>query len=95
MDKPEITAAFARVDDKLEDIRSSLNSIDVTLAKQEVQLAEHIRRTGLLEDFVKAHTVGQDKDLDAIHRHITKVQFFGWLLVVVVPILIGVYAQLK
>ena len=38
---------------KLDTLDSRLDNIDVTLAKQHVQLAEHIRRTNLIEDSMK------------------------------------------
>lgn len=42
----EISKALERLD-------NSVDSINVTLAKQEVHLAEHIRRTELLEEEMK------------------------------------------
>jgi hypothetical protein len=46
------------IDQKLDTILEKIGNIDVTLGKQEVTLAEHIRRTALIEaDMkpVKAH----------------------------------------
>ncbi len=40
------------MDAKLEKILEQIGQINITLAKQEAQLAEHIRRTQLLEDQV-------------------------------------------
>lgn len=37
------------MEDKLDDCARSLQSIDVTLAKQEVNIAAHIRRTDTIE----------------------------------------------
>lgn len=44
---------LGRIEEKIDSIADRLNSIDVTLAKQEQQLAYHIRRTDLLEEQVK------------------------------------------
>lgn len=41
-----------RVLDKLDEMGKHLNSIDVTLAKQEVNLDNHIRRTDLAEESI-------------------------------------------
>jgi hypothetical protein len=41
------------MNDKLEQIEKHLNSIDVTLAKQEVHLAEHMRRTEINEKAIE------------------------------------------
>lgn len=50
--------ALDKINDRLEKMVDRLGSIDRTLVRQEGQLAEHIRRTELLEDEVrpiKAH----------------------------------------
>lgn len=41
-----------RVLNKLDALDARLDNVDKTLAKQEVHLAEHIRRTALLEDAI-------------------------------------------
>lgn len=40
-------------DDKLDKILENISRIDVTLARQNVTLEEHVRRTELLEDQVR------------------------------------------
>ena len=40
-------------EDKMDKILDRLNSIDITLAKQEISLSQHISRTELLEEQVK------------------------------------------
>lgn len=40
---------FNKLEEKLDEVHSSLKSIDITLAKQEVSIAEHIRRTNTIE----------------------------------------------
>lgn len=40
------------VEDKLDKVADDISQINVTLAKQEVSLSDHIRRTQLLEDKV-------------------------------------------
>jgi hypothetical protein len=42
-----------RIDAKLDKISDHIANIDVTLAKQEVSLHEHIRRTTLLEQKIE------------------------------------------
>jgi hypothetical protein len=42
-----------RIESKIDKIVEHIGSVDVTLAKQEVSLAEHIRRTALIEDKLK------------------------------------------
>jgi hypothetical protein len=42
-----------RVDEKLDRILEKISSIDVTLIKQHASLAEHIRRTEILEEKIK------------------------------------------
>jgi len=39
-----------RLEDKLDGIVKDINDINVTLAKQEVNLSDHIRRTNILEE---------------------------------------------
>lgn len=42
-----------RIMDKIDSIDSSLGEMSITLAKQEVSLAEHIKRSNLLEERVE------------------------------------------
>lgn len=42
-----------KIDQKLEKINDHLGNIDVTLAKQELSLQEHIRRTNLNEQAIE------------------------------------------
>ena len=51
-----------RIDAKLDKISDHIANIDVTLAKQEVSLSDHIRRTALLEE-----------KLEPIEKHVTMV----------------------
>jgi hypothetical protein len=44
---------FDKIDTKLDRLDGRLDKIDVTLALQHKELAEHIRRTALLEEQVK------------------------------------------
>jgi hypothetical protein len=56
---------------KLENIESHLSSIDVTLAKQEVSLSEHVRRSETLEDLV---SYIRDEEIEPIKAHVARVQ---------------------
>lgn len=40
---------LSKIEAKIDQLDSRLDNVDVTLVKQEAQLAEHIRRTNLLE----------------------------------------------
>lgn len=53
---------FARIENKLDHVVEKIGSIDVTLAKQHVSLAEHIRRTNALES-----------QLEPVKRHVNMV----------------------
>ena len=57
----------------VDNIKRSLASVDKTLALQHVSLAEHIRRTSLLE-----------QKLEPVESHVEQVRgafkFIGWLL---------------
>jgi hypothetical protein len=44
---------LGRIEEKVDKIHDAIKSIDVTLAGQHVSLAEHIRRTELLETEVR------------------------------------------
>jgi hypothetical protein len=74
-------------EEKLDRILDHIGSIDVTLARQEVSLADHIRRTAILE-----------AQVDPIRRHVAMVQ--GVLKAVglvgtVVAFLSGLFSLIK
>jgi len=75
-----------RIEEKLDRIDERLNSIDKTLASQHVSIAEHIRRTNILEN-----------DLKPVKKHVIMVEgvlkFLGALAMVAG--LIEVIARLK
>ena len=53
-------------DTKLDKIESHLSKIDITLAKQQVSLDEHIKRTNLLEDEVERNKAVINKAIGAV-----------------------------
>lgn len=57
------------IEDKLDSIKDQLHSIDKTLVRQESQLADHIRRTELLE-----------KEVLPIKRHVDQMRGAGKFL---------------
>ena len=62
--------------DKLDKIMDTLHRMDITLAKQQVSLDEHIRRTNLLEEYV-----AEDKEqFLIITRHIGQVKWTATLI---------------
>lgn len=52
-----------KLDEQIKVLDKRLDSVDITLAKQQVSLDEHIKRTTLLENKVipleKAHAIGK------------------------------------
>lgn len=54
---------LSRIEEKIDRVSERLNSVDVTLAAQHVSLAEHVRRTNLLE-----------KEIAPIKTHVAMVQ---------------------
>lgn len=78
---PKSKTTEERILDKLDSIDGRLGSIDVTLAKQNVTLEEHIRRTELLE-----------LDVQPIKKHVA--MFEGALkLIGAVGLIAGVIAS--
>lgn len=57
---------LSKIDAKLDKLQEHLASVDVTLAKQEVSLTEHVRRSGLLEENVKMLR----SDFTPIQKHV-------------------------
>lgn len=55
-----------KLDSKLDKIQEHMASVDVTLAKQEVSLAEHMKRSDLLEESVSFLR----KDFTPVQRHV-------------------------
>lgn len=70
-----------KLEEKLDKIDGRLSSIDITLAKQEVNLQEHMRRTQLNEQAIEKIT----ENLIPINKHVTMLEgvlkFFGVLAV--------------
>ena len=59
-----------KLEEKLDKIDGRLSSIDVTLAKQEVNLQEHMRRTQLNEQAIEKIT----ENLVPINKHVGHVE---------------------
>lgn len=68
-----------RLEDKVDKIQASVHNIDVTLAKQHSSLAEHMRRTQLLE-----------QELKPVKKYISMSQgiiaFLGFVLAIVAAV---------
>ncbi len=78
---------FSRMEDKLDQVVEKISSIDTTLAKQEVSLSDHIRRTQILEE-----------KLEPVERHVSMVNGivkFLMLLSGVATIVAAVLAAVK
>lgn len=69
--------------DMLKDLDKRVDSIDITLARQEVSLAEHIRRTNILEE-----------KLEPVEKHVTMLngvmKFLG-----ISALIAGIYSSIK
>jgi len=67
----------------LKDLDKRVDSIDITLARQEVSLAEHIRRTNILEE-----------KLEPVEKHVTMLngvmKFLG-----ISALIAGIYSSIK
>lgn len=73
MENDDVKRLFQQLDKmdvKLETIDSRLNNIDVTQAKQEVHLEEHIRRTALAEHNIEINRQKQESDIKSVKNAI-------------------------
>jgi hypothetical protein len=80
-----------RLEDKIDRLDDELVKINVTLAAQHVQLAEHIRRTGLLEE---AFDHIMEEEIKPVHQHVNRVEG-GLKLLGVLSLLFGLVAGAK
>lgn len=62
-----------RIENKIDKIVDRIGSIDVTVAKQQVSLDEHIARTNILEDEIRP-----------IKKHVDIVNFLGKIALAVI-----------
>jgi len=67
-----------KLDEKLQRIAEHLGAIDVTLAKQQVSLDHHVKRTDLLEAQVKPVFAG----ITALNGAVRFVKFIGVLALI-------------
>lgn len=71
-----------KLDEKLDKVEEKIASIDVTLAKQEVNLQEHMRRSLLNEEAIEIIK----EELKPVQKHVTQVhtilQAVGFISVV-------------
>jgi hypothetical protein len=72
-----------RIERKIDKIADHIGNIDVTLAKQEVTLADHIRRTELLEE--KMSPV--EKHVNMVHGVLKAIAAIGTIVGIVHGIL--------
>lgn len=63
-------------DEDVKEVNESLKRIDVTLAKQAVQIEYHIRRTDILEDAIKPLQV-QKAQIDGVLKALGLVSALG------------------
>ena len=75
---------------KLDKLDDRLDSVDRTLVKQEANLAEHMRRTELLE----SQHERLYSDLEPVKAHVNQVKAGIKILAFVVPIVGGLVAAL-
>lgn len=89
-----VEASIVRVEAKIDRLAERIGSIDVTAARHEENLLEHMRRTALLEQ--------QDVEIAAalvpITQHMDRVKFLGILaaaLASVIGLAVGVASYFK
>ena len=75
---------------QLNKLDDKLDNIDKTLVKQEVNLAEHMRRTDLLEKKLDKDMEILLNDLEPIEKHVERVKGVTKFLVWAVPITLTV-----
>lgn len=73
-----------RIESKIDKIADHISSIDVTLAKQQVILDEHVKRTNLLE-----------KKLEPVERHVTVINGLMKLIAALGTIIGLIHGMLK
>jgi archaellum component FlaC len=83
---------WEKIDNKLDKLDERLDSVDKTLVKQEANLAEHMRRTELLE---KQHENFANQ-LTPIKNHVEQVKTSVKILAFILPIITSIiYAYFK
>ena len=81
---------LGRIMDKIDSIDSSLNEMSITLAKQEVSLSEHIKRSNLLEERIEILR----EEMKPVEKHV--MYMHGALKALgVVSILVGIAVAVK
>ncbi len=84
MDAKEI---LLKILDKQEEFNKDMSEVKVTLARQEENLAEHMRRTQLNEENIELLRREFKKDMDPVTKHVAVVnaglRLIGGLAVVV------------
>ena len=79
----DIKKSLGSISSDLKEINKNIREIDLTLVKQEQQLAEHIRRTNLLEEKMKP-----------LESHVNHMQA-GFKLLAFGSLIIGIFAGLS
>lgn len=77
--------------DKIEKIDDRLNSVDKTMIKQESNLAEHMRRTDLLEIQQKSMFSHLGSEIDPIKSHVEKVKAILKFLMFIIPVVVAAF----
>lgn len=78
-DIKDLKNSVAHASDKVENVSQSIGEINVTIARQEEQLAYHIKRTDLLEE-----------DLRPVKNHVDLALKLGGAFMFIVSIIAGV-----
>ncbi len=63
-----------KMDNKLDILDGRLDKVDVTQAKQEIHLEEHIRRTELAEHNIELLRLKQEKDINSVKNQLLPLQ---------------------
>jgi len=79
-----------RILNKLDAIEAHMSSIDITLAKQEVSLSEHMKRSDALEELVA--TV-QEKEIEPLKTSLNQLKG-AYKFIIFISVLAGIAAAI-
>lgn len=77
-----------RIEQKVEKLDDRLDSVDKTLVKQEANLAEHMRRTEILEQ----QHMHIESELEPVKNHVNQVKGVIKLLSFILPLIATIIA---
>ena len=74
---------MSNIDDKLEEIKTHLSNIDITLVRNTVSLETHVKRTEMAEDRITQ----VEKDIKPLQKHMSEIngvlRFLGLIGIII------------